>query len=116
MKFTNYAIRLRVVAVATMLVFAGLRPIQAQARNFVMISLGDSYAAGLGAPNVPSTSNQPPEWDDPTCHRSLNAPALLAVPKLSDGTPLVTFAPNIDRVGHNTMIPHFSTGHFYKSF
>lgn len=62
-------------------------------KDFIMVSLGDSYASGEGAPNSPATANQGAVWNDVSpCHRSDNAPALLAFTKLKADHPGISFA------------------------
>jgi lysophospholipase L1-like esterase len=39
-------------------------------KDWVIVSLGDSYASGEGAPDVPGST---PTWEDRRCHRSANA-------------------------------------------
>ncbi|MEP6743818.1 MAG: fibronectin type III domain-containing protein, partial [bacterium] len=60
-------------------------------KDFIMISLGDSYASGEGAPNAAATSSHGPAWNDVVCHRSDNAPAILAFKKLKAEHPGVSF-------------------------
>ncbi len=91
---------------------ASIRPADAQRRPFVMVSIGDSFAAGLGDPNVPAPygSGLTSQWNDPPCWRSWNAPALRAVAKLESLNTSLKFAPGDSELLsiNRPPIPHFA--------
>ena len=52
--------------------------------DIVVLSLGDSLAAGEGNPDVPGHD---PVWVEAECHRSMNSPHAVAARKLEDRDP-----------------------------
>jgi lysophospholipase L1-like esterase len=64
-----------------------------QARDIVIVSIGDSVASGEGNPDVPSVVA--PEWLESRCHRSMRSGAAQAAAAIAAGDPhsSVTFLP-----------------------
>lgn len=51
----------------------------AEIRDILIVSMGDSLASGEGNPDVPASPGRPARWRDGRCHRSANSgPALAA--------------------------------------
>ncbi len=44
-----------------------------EVRDWLIVSIGDSYASGEGAPDVAKGSGHPAQWQDAACHRSTRA-------------------------------------------
>ena len=70
-----------------------------EVRDILIVSLGDSYGSGEGAPDVPQVINAfgaveaEARWVDKRCHRSANAPSAVAARQLEAADPhsTVTF-------------------------
>jgi hypothetical protein len=68
-------------------------------RDILIVSLGDSYGSGEGAPDVPQVIDHngflvsPARWVDRRCHRSANAPSAMAARQIEAADPhsTVTF-------------------------
>ncbi|MEW6154082.1 MAG: hypothetical protein AB1673_08865 [Actinomycetota bacterium] len=70
-----------------------------EVRDILVVSLGDSYGSGEGAPDAPQVIDglgfvaSPARWVDKRCHRSANAPSAVAARQLEAADPhsTVTF-------------------------
>jgi hypothetical protein len=59
-------------------------PRQVVVKDWLVVSLGDSYGAGEGAPDVPGAT---PRWANARCHRSFNSPSARAALALEEADP-----------------------------
>ncbi|HEY3181910.1 MAG TPA: hypothetical protein VGJ77_03670 [Gaiellaceae bacterium] len=58
--------------------------VDATMRDFLIVSLGDSIAAGEGNPDRAATASSGPVWQSPVCRRSRNSGHALAAQSLED--------------------------------
>jgi len=60
-------------------------------KDFLIVSLGDSYASGEGVPDRsltrPRRFSKPSEWQDKQCHRSAKSAAALAAARVENADP-----------------------------
>jgi lysophospholipase L1-like esterase len=56
-------------------------------KDHLIVSLGDSYGAGEGAPDVAMAGSQPARWANERCHRSFNSPSARAALALEEADP-----------------------------
>jgi hypothetical protein len=72
------------------------KPNRPDDRRPLIVSMGDSYASGEGAPDVAAPDVfTPARWQDRACHRSANAPVTRAVERLRFRNP---YAQGIDTI------------------
>ncbi len=57
-------------------------------KDYLIVSLGDSYGSGEGAPDIESSDYGSAGWADRRCHRSSFAPSAIAARQLEEADPL----------------------------